>query len=57
MVDGKPVAELSDGLHGEIFGDEGWIVRFSKHPAPEELRRSEQAERDIAEMFGGEEEG
>jgi len=30
-VEGKNIAELSDGLHGEIFSDEGWIKRFSRH--------------------------
>ena len=32
LVDDKEIAKLSDGLHGEIFGEKGWIVRFSKHP-------------------------
>jgi hypothetical protein len=31
-VDGKDVAELSDGLEGEPHGAQGWIARFSKHP-------------------------
>lgn len=36
LVDGKDVAKLSrDGLHGEIFGEEGWIVRHSEYPAPD----------------------
>ena len=43
MVEGKPIAELSDGLHGEIFGDEGWMVRFSKHPAEREIEESKEA--------------
>ncbi|WP_111684371.1 DUF6547 family protein [Winogradskyella tangerina] len=30
-MDNKNVAELSDGLHGEIFGEEGWVHRFSRH--------------------------
>ncbi|WP_088341940.1 DUF6547 family protein [Robiginitalea sediminis] len=30
-MNGKNVAELSDGLHGEIFGEEGWVHRFSRH--------------------------
>ena len=30
-VDGKNIADLSDGLHGEIFHEEGWIHRFSKY--------------------------
>lgn len=31
-VDGVEVAKESDGLHGEIFSDEGWITRFSQYP-------------------------
>ncbi|MCA9267540.1 MAG: hypothetical protein KDA41_03675 [Planctomycetales bacterium] len=32
LSDGKNVVELSDGLHGEQFTDDGWIARFGKHP-------------------------
>ena len=36
VVDGKPVAAESDGLHGEPYSDEGWFARFSKHgPHPD----------------------
>ena len=31
MVDGTDLAEASDGLHGEIFTENGWISRFSKY--------------------------
>jgi hypothetical protein len=31
-VDGVEVAKESDGMHGEIFSDEGWIARFSQYP-------------------------
>lgn len=31
-VDGENVASLSDGLHGEIFSDEGWITEYSNFP-------------------------
>ncbi|HTR40660.1 MAG TPA: hypothetical protein VMH87_03515 [Pseudomonadales bacterium] len=48
LVDGQEVAKLSDGLHGEIFGDEGWIVRFSKHPCPSEIEGSKRAREFIA---------
>lgn len=35
LVDGQPVAELSDGLQGEPYGERGWYARFSKHrPRP-----------------------
>lgn len=29
------IAARSDGLPGEVFGDDGWIRRFSKFPANE----------------------
>jgi hypothetical protein len=32
-VNGDEVAKLSDGLHGEIFGDDGWIARYSEYPS------------------------
>lgn len=53
LVDGHEVAKLSDGLHGEIFGDEGWIVRFSKYPSQAELDRSKWGREFIAKMTGG----
>ncbi|QDT64670.1 hypothetical protein V22_19110 [Calycomorphotria hydatis] len=31
-VDGVEIAKTSDGLHGEIFTEDGWIERFSKYP-------------------------
>ena len=31
LVDGKNIVEQSDGLHGELFGDNGWFARYSKH--------------------------
>jgi hypothetical protein len=51
IVDGKPIAEQSDGLHGEIFGKEGWIVRFSKFPSEAEAARSRWAESVIRKML------
>jgi hypothetical protein len=50
LVDGQEVAKLSDGLHGEIFGEDGWIVRFSKYPCPTEIERSKWAKEFIAKM-------
>ena len=50
MVDAKPIAQLSDGLHGEIFGEDGWIVRYSKFPAEAEIARSRWAEETIKEI-------
>ena len=37
IVDGQNVAALSDGLQGELYSDDGWFSRFSKHgphPSP-----------------------
>ena len=31
-VDGENIAERSGMLHGEHFGEEGWIAKFSKFP-------------------------
>jgi hypothetical protein len=31
VVDGNNIVEQSDGLHGELFGDNGWFARYSKH--------------------------
>jgi hypothetical protein len=30
-VDGESIAEVSDGLQGEPYGEMGWQARFSKH--------------------------
>jgi len=54
LVDGKSAAGLSDGLHGEIFGHEGWILRFSRHPAEAEKRRIQEAEEDFRRLFPSE---
>lgn len=35
FVDGAEPAKLSDGMHGEIFGEDGWISRFSEYPQRE----------------------
>jgi hypothetical protein len=35
LVDGENVAELSDGIHGEAYSDEGWYAKFSKYGEPE----------------------
>ena len=35
---GVNVAEISDGLQGELFGADGWVARFSKYaPAASSL--------------------
>src|SRR5437879_2049811 len=36
IVRGKNIAEISDGLHGELFGDEGWRAKFSAYGEPTE---------------------
>jgi hypothetical protein len=35
VVDGENVAELSDGIHGEAYTDEGWYAKYSKYGEPE----------------------
>ncbi len=32
MVDGQNIVELSDGIHGEAYSDEGWYAKYSKYP-------------------------
>ncbi|HVU28714.1 MAG TPA: hypothetical protein VHG71_13415 [Verrucomicrobiae bacterium] len=53
LVNGQEVAKLSDGMHGEIFGDDGWIVRYSKYPSNVEIERSKWAKQRIKELFDG----
>ena len=31
LVDRENIAEISDGIHGEAFGDDGWYAKFSKY--------------------------
>lgn len=31
MVDGTNVTEVSDGLQGELYGERGWIQRYSEY--------------------------
>ncbi len=52
LFDGQDVAQISDGLHGEIFGDAGWITRFSKYPSQVEIERSKWAKEQIQKMVG-----
>jgi hypothetical protein len=51
LVDGNEVARVSDGLHGEIFGEDGWIARYSRYPSPAQAELSRWAEERIREMF------
>lgn len=32
IADGTSVADESDGLAGELFGERGWIARMSRYP-------------------------
>lgn len=32
-VDGQNVVDQSDGVYGELFGDQGWFARHSRHGA------------------------
>ena len=32
LIGGQSVADASDGLHGEPYGDGGWQARFSRYP-------------------------
>ena len=31
VVDNQNIVELSDGLHGEAYGEDGWYEKFSKY--------------------------
>ncbi len=31
LVEGQSISDLSDGLQGEIFTEDGWFERFSQH--------------------------
>ena len=33
LVDGQNIVELSDGIHGEAYSDEGWFAKYSRHKA------------------------
>jgi hypothetical protein len=55
VVDGQDVAKLSDGLHGEIFGEDGWIVRHSKYPAEDQIELSRWAKKLVVDMNNHEE--
>jgi hypothetical protein len=30
LVDGQDLVELSDGIHGEAYSEDGWYAKFSK---------------------------
>lgn len=34
MVDETNIAEVSDGLPGELFSEDGWFAKFSKYGEP-----------------------
>lgn len=31
LIDGQNIVELSDGIHGEAYSEDGWITKFSSH--------------------------
>jgi len=31
LVDGQNIVELSDGINGEAYSDEGWFSKYSRH--------------------------
>lgn len=31
VVDGSNIAECSDGLHGELYGDNGWLAKYGRY--------------------------
>ena len=31
LVDGHNIVELSDGIHGEVYSEDGWYAKFSKY--------------------------
>jgi hypothetical protein len=31
FVEGQNIVELSDGIHGEAYSEEGWFAKYSKH--------------------------
>ncbi|WIG58779.1 MAG: hypothetical protein OJF49_001525 [Ktedonobacterales bacterium] len=41
VVDGVNVATLSDGMHGELFGANGWFAKYSAYKEPFNTVKSE----------------
>jgi len=31
LVDGQNIVELSDGIHGEAYTEDGWFVKYSRY--------------------------
>ena len=52
MMNDKNVAELSDGLQGEICGDEGWIRRFSSYQTVNEDNAESKPKGFMNKLFG-----
>jgi hypothetical protein len=36
LINGNNVAELSDGLQGELFTEDGWFAKYSAYGEPED---------------------
>ncbi|MGB3149112.1 MAG: hypothetical protein WBB27_00500 [Maribacter sp.] len=52
MIHDKNVAELSDGLQGEIFGEEGWTQRFSRYQPQNEHSAESKLKGIMNKLFG-----
>jgi hypothetical protein len=50
LVQGVEVAKLTDGLHGEPSGEDGWIVRFSQYRSQRQIDLSRWAEAEIRKI-------
>ena len=35
FVDGQNIVDLSDGLHGEAYLEDGWFAKYSRHKPPQ----------------------
>ena len=36
IMDGEDIIHLSHGLNGELFGKNGWVIKFSKYESTQE---------------------
>jgi len=52
LVNGEEVAKESGGLHAELFGLEGWIVRHSRHRSQQQVDLSRWAQAEISKIIG-----
>jgi hypothetical protein len=52
LVNGEEIAKQSDGMHGELFGEKGWIVRHSRHHSQQQIDLSRWAEAETSKIIG-----